>query len=69
MASMSTGFFPLICRKNRMNVASFMGLTRLIDQFNRVQFVPVNEVAPEVVFVPVPFHTLNHHVGFFRKSG
>ena len=47
----------------------FHALTRSIDQFNGVQFMAVNEVAPQVVFVAISIDALNDDVSFFGKAG
>ena len=47
----------------------FHGVTRSIDQFNGVQFMAVNEVAPQVVFVATSVDTLNDDIRFFGKAG
>ena len=46
----------------------FHALTRSIDQFNGVQFMAVNEVAPKVVFVATSIDALNDDICFFGKA-
>ncbi len=47
----------------------FHGVTRSIDQFNGVQFMAVDEVAPQVVLVAAPIDALNDDTRFFGKTG
>ena len=47
----------------------FHASTRSINQFDGVQFMAVNEVAPQVVFVATSINALNDDIRFFGKAG
>ena len=47
----------------------FHAATRSIDQFYGVQFMTVNEVAPQVIVITTPIDALNDDICFFGEAG
>ena len=69
MASMSTGFSRRLTKESEKRAELHANHRLPVVEFNRAEFVAVDEVAPEVVLIAAAFGcALNDDVGFFGES-
>ena len=61
------GFLSLQLSEEPEERREFHVLTRSVNKFDGVQFMSVDEVSPQVVFVAASFNALDDHVDFLGK--